>query len=312
MSAAESAPLTALAIFGAPHLTELAVVDWHRGLCDRRALVVDCDKIDAAALVAAAQLLIGRAREPVAAIGIALSPAGGAADPCVGATADIAACAAALAGAFDVPIRAVPDSLCAPRAEAAFGAAAGCADHLHLGVGVDVGAIFLGGRPLWRGDGGPASPQHFVVDAHGPSCRCGGRGCLAACLADRHLAARAATAGLAQDVVERIGGGVCAVDAFVRAAARGNPLARVLCDEVADALGQAIGSLLNVFDVPLWVLHGIEPTSFAALEPRVSATMAQHSFAALRGGVRLVCATLPREGELVGAGLLALDALRPA
>ncbi len=111
-------------------------------------------------------------------------------------------------------------------------------DAMYVSGGVGVGAgIVLGGR-LFRGAGGRAGELgHVVVDADGPACRCGGRGCLEQ------------TAGL--EALLRAAG-AADLDALPDA-----PRAAAALDGAAAALGVALAGAVNLLDVPVVVLGGI-------------------------------------------------------
>jgi glucokinase len=108
-------------------------------------------------------------------------------------------------------------------------------DLLYVAVGTGIGgALILGGRP-WRGAGGFAGEiGHVSIERDGPPCACGRRGCV-------HLYASGtaiqAAAGVPADQL---------------AARTSHPA--VLA--AADALGVAIGSVLNLLDVRVVVLGG--------------------------------------------------------
>ncbi|HWM85845.1 MAG TPA: ROK family protein [Kofleriaceae bacterium] len=115
-------------------------------------------------------------------------------------------------------------------------------DMLFVAVGTGIGgALVLGGR-LHRGAGGFAGEiGHISVDRGGRSCDCGRRGCV-----NRYASGTAieSDAGLEPGQLRARAGGE--IDAgLARALAAG-----------AGALGVAIGSALNLLDVPLVVLGG--------------------------------------------------------
>jgi glucokinase len=112
-------------------------------------------------------------------------------------------------------------------------------DFLYVAIGTGIGgAVVLGGE-LWRGAGGFAGELgHVSVDRTGLACPCGRRGCV-------HLYASGSAIEAAAEL------------------ARGRLAARTAADrklaavrDAAGALGVAIGSALNVLDVPLVVLGG--------------------------------------------------------
>ena len=116
-------------------------------------------------------------------------------------------------------------------------------DFVHVSGGVGVGAgIVLDGRP-YRGPGGRAGELgHVVVDPAGPTCRCGGRGCLEQVAGEEALLRAAA---------------VPTVDELLRR--RTEPLPAAALAAAARALGVALTAAVNLLDVPAVVLGGIYP-----------------------------------------------------
>jgi predicted NBD/HSP70 family sugar kinase len=83
-----------------------------------------------------------------------------------------------IAAALGVPVSIDNDSNLAALGEHAWGAGRGCDDSVtlkfHNGIGC---GLFVNGT-LVRGTGGAGEIGHITVDARGPLCRCGKRGCL--------------------------------------------------------------------------------------------------------------------------------------
>ena len=127
------------------------------------------------------------------------------------------------------PIAAVPDIAAAGVAEAAAAGTEGRLLCVCLGTGanaalvVDGGVVDLAGGCL--GDAG-----HVVIDADGPECTCGGRGCLEAVCSGRALARDGARLGFGDAAI------VC------QAARETNCGAAEILDRAGRALGRALAS----------------------------------------------------------------------
>lgn len=133
---------------------------------------------------------------------------------------------------------------------------------LYMGTGIGAGLLING--VTYRGVGGNAGEiGHSCLEAAGPECWCGARGCVevlagpatvvAAARADPDLAR---ATGL-QDAPERPPASVTADFAAVtRAAHRGEPGARALLERSARYLALAARTLVNVLDLDLLVLTG--------------------------------------------------------
>jgi glucokinase len=127
--------------------------------------------------------------------------------------------------------------------------------YLSVGTGISAGVV-LGGH-LYRGTRGLAGEVgHIVVDAGGPTCSCGLRGCL------EMMASGPAVARLAEDAI-RAGRAsslaacstITAVDVYATAAA-GDAVAREIVAAAGRALARAIHGLVMTYDVERVVVGG--------------------------------------------------------
>jgi len=203
-----------------------------------------------------------------------------------------------MAKRFRLPVGLENDANAATYAEFHFGAAraAHSAVMLTLGTGCGGGAVIDG--QLFRGW---AEFGHIVIVYDGLPCQgtCTGRGHL-----EPYVTGVAATK-LAQEVFGP------AVDAhrLVRLAAEGEPRAIEILDGIGRHLGAGIGSLVNIFNPELVVIGG----GFAAagdfiLDP-AREIVAREGLGGAGKRVRIVRAELGTAAGLIGAGLVAFDAL---
>jgi glucokinase len=203
-----------------------------------------------------------------------------------------------MAERFGLPVGLENDANSAAYAEFHFGAAreANTMVMLTLGTGCGGGAVIDG--KLFRGW---AEFGHMVIVYDGIPCQgtCTGRGHL-----EPYVTGVAATK-LAQGVFGP------AVDAhrLVRLATEGEPRAIEILDGIGRHLGAGIGSLVNIFNPELVVIGG----GFAAagdfiLDP-AREIVAREGLAHAGERVRIVRAELGTAAGLIGAGLVAFDAL---
>jgi glucokinase len=199
---------------------------------------------------------------------------------------------------FNLPVGIENDANSAAYAEFHFGAArdANTMVMLTLGTGCGGGAVIDG--KLFRGW---AEFGHMVIVYDGIPCQgtCTGRGHL-----EPYVTGVAATK-LAQEVFGP------AVDAhrLVRLADEGEPQAIEILDGIGRHLGAGIGSLVNIFNPDLVVIGG----GFAAagdfiLDP-AREIVAREGLAGAGKRVRIVRAELGTAAGLIGAALVAFDAL---
>jgi glucokinase len=143
--------------------------------------------------------------------------------------------------------------------------------YLSIGTGIAAG-IVLDGR-LHRGPRGMAGEiGHIVVDANGPVCPCGLRGCLETLAAGPAIARRAAEA-LATDGRSSLAG-VDPLDAadVYEAAAAGDPLAIRVADDVGAMLARAIHLLVMTYDIEVVAVGGgVARAGEAFLDPLLRA-----------------------------------------
>jgi glucokinase len=193
---------------------------------------------------------------------------------------------------------------------------------LTLGTGVGNG-IILDGK-LWHGASGMGGEAgHITVDPQGAICGCGNRGCLEVCAsataivraADQMIEAGHAP-GLAVLKGARIS--LTALE-LSEAARRGDKCALSIFNKTGRSLGVALAALINILNLPLYVIGGgvaeswdlLSPSLFKELEERsyVYALTAPGRAAACGmpgGGTRVKPARLGPEAGLLGACILPL------
>jgi glucokinase len=199
---------------------------------------------------------------------------------------------------FGLPVAVENDANAATLAEWKLGVGRGKSNLVMLTLGTGVGGgIVLDGR-LYRGW---AEIGHMVVQVGGPPCpgNCHGRG---------HLEALAS--GSAADRVAReLWGADADARVLVERAHEGVDEALAALDDIAEALGAAIGSLANLFDPELVIVGG----GFGeAMEHLLSETQEAARRQALEPAdttLGVVSATLGTDAGLVGAGLVGFEAL---
>jgi glucokinase len=199
---------------------------------------------------------------------------------------------------------------------------------LTLGTGVGNG-IILNGR-VWHGANGMGGEAgHMTVEPDGPLCGCGNNGCLEACAsatalvnaAERMIAAGGAC-GLAD--LKRTSASLTALD-LARAARQGDPDAGSIYVRAGRSLGICLAGLINIFNLPLYVIGGgvavswdlISDSLFAELERRsyvyaLTAPGRAASNGMPGGGTKVLPAKLGSEAGLLGACILPLQTLEIA
>lgn len=200
---------------------------------------------------------------------------------------------------FRLPVGVENDANAAALAEWKLGAGRGTSSLVMLTLGTGVGGgVVLDGR-LYHGW---AEFGHMVLQVDGPPCQgnCHGRG---------HV--EALVSGTAADRVatELFGPGADA-HALVEKANTGDSGARDALTEIGRLLGVTIGSLANIFDPELTVVGGGfgEAAGAFLLEPAQEAARSE-ALSPADTTLRVVSAELGADAGLVGAGLVAFEAL---
>jgi glucokinase len=221
-----------------------------------------------------------------------------------------------LATRFGLPAAIENDANAAALAEHRFGAGRGTQHMIMLTLGTGIGGGLILDGKLYRGGIGAAGELgHLTLDIDGPECfgNCPGRGHLEA------LASGTATDALAHELASehpegdlgRAAAEGKAVDArlAVDLAADGPGDARTLLEEVGTRLGEGIASLVNIFNPEVVVLGGGFARAGDLLFEPARRVVAERALVPARDVVRIVPAVLGVEAGLVGAGLVAFEAL---
>lgn len=197
--------------------------------------------------------------------------------------------------ALGVPCAVDNDVKNAARAEAAIRAPDDGRDMLFVSVGSGIGgALVVDGR-LWTGVSGLAGEiGHVVVSGEGTRCRCGRVGCVGPRASGRGIEARL---GLPP-------GGLVAAE---RDSA---PSVRHAIKRAARDLGVAIGSVLNVLNLPLVVIGG-GVARLGGYLAMVERSIRAETFPEIASDCRIELARAGYEAGAAGAALLARQTLSP-
>jgi len=190
-----------------------------------------------------------------------------------------------------LPVRVDNDANLGALAEHTWGAGRDCADLVYVKIATGIGAgIVLDGR-LYRGSAGTAGELgHVTLDASGPICRCGNRGCLELSAGGRALLAQA---------------GLRDLDELARRAVEGDPGCRRLILDAGRHLGVALGGLLNLINPDRIVVGEFASSTELLLEP-LRRGMAETAMAAAVESVEVVPAHLGERAAALGGVALAL------
>jgi glucokinase len=162
---------------------------------------------------------------------------------------------AALSERLGAPVIVDNDANLAALGEWQAGAGRGVDDLVYFTVSTGIGGgIIVGGRLLRGVHGYAGELGHLLIEADGPPCLCGGRGCLET-LASGTAIARLARERLAAGEPSRLTPDATAADVFAAAAA-GDRLAAAVVERAMWRLGMGVVNALHLFDPALVILGG--------------------------------------------------------
>ncbi|MBB5873751.1 putative NBD/HSP70 family sugar kinase [Allocatelliglobosispora scoriae] len=244
---------------------------------------------------------IGSTRDDVAAVGLGL-PAPMTKSGRIGSPPLLPAWAAMIAAdelaiRLGRPVRVENDANLGALGEFVWGAGQGCSGLVYVKVATGIGGgIVLDGR-LYRGTIGTAGELgHVTLDARGPVCRCGNRGCLELSAGGRAMVEHARRSHpQLRDFAE-----------LVTMAADGDRGCRRLLADAGHQLGVALGGLVNLLNPDRIVLGGELGAATGLLLEPLRRGLADTAMPAAADAVKVVPAHLGEHAAALGAIALAL------
>jgi glucokinase len=203
---------------------------------------------------------------------------------------------------YGVPVGIDNDGNAAAIAEWQVGAGRGTRNMIMLTLGTGIGGgLILDGKPFRGATGAGAELGHMVLEFGGSPC---GHGC------DGHGHFEVLASGSAADAeaARLFGKGTSGQDLASRAR-EGDPTAVAAMNEIGQRLGAGLASLINVFEPELIVLGGGFASARDLLLGPAQEVIAVEALRPGRCIVRIVPAELGTRAGLVGAGLIAFEAL---
>ncbi len=175
---------------------------------------------------------------------------------------------------------------------------AGVDDLLYVKIGTGVGAGLRHRGLPWRGHSGLAGEiGHLPLQAGGPLCRCGKRGCLET-LGSTESIRQGLAAVLDREV---------APEELVGLALGGSAVVRRVVADAAEALGRGLAMACTLLDPGLVVLGGpLEPLGDLLVRP-LRESFDRHALMATASRTEIVMSSLGVRTEALGALLLGLD-----
>jgi glucokinase len=138
-----------------------------------------------------------------------------------------------------------------------------------LGTGVGGGTVLNG--TIWRGMTGMAGEfGHIVVEPDGVPCTCGSRGCLeqyASATGIMRMAREAIGSGIAPGMEKAANSAEFTPRSVYALASHGDRPARKIFETVGRTLGIAVSDMVNILNLPMYVIGGGVASSWDAFAP---------------------------------------------
>lgn len=211
---------------------------------------------------------------------------------------------ALLEEALDLPVVVENDVNTLTFAEGTFGAGSSAHSFVVITLGRGVGFGMMLNGSLYRGDRGLGGELgHVTVDAKGPRCECGKRGCLEAVVGLPAVLRRIKDAADLEDATIADVGGLMA--------ANHQPTASLL-DHVGTVLGIQLANLVNLLEPALLIVGGEGAALLDLIREPLRHAFERHCFAGLAADIRLVIEPWDDYAWARGAaGLLLQDVFSP-
>jgi glucokinase-like ROK family protein len=217
---------------------------------------------------------------------------------------------------FGLPVWLDNDANAQALAEGRFGAGQAFSSFIYVAVGTGVGAGIVINGALHRGvHNVEGELGHTTVEAAGPRCGCGNRGCLELYTSAPAVVAMAVAAlcrgehsvisELVADRLDQI-----TIHTVAQAAHAGDRLALRILEQVAVYLGVGVVNAINLFGPEAVILgrEDIQACGELLLGP-IRATVAERCFATAAEQVKILPAQLGDDAPMIGAACLVLEDL---
>lgn len=195
-------------------------------------------------------------------------------------------------------------------AESRFGAAVGYQSAVCVAIGTGVGGGLVIDGKLYRGANFTAGELgHMTIDIDGPTCRCGGKGCLEMYCSSDAIIQRAqdklkhqmteAFENLLEGSLDNLN-----IKKLFAAAKKNDPVATDVIDETAAYLGIGLAGVINLLNPEILVLGGGVTDGGAGFVEAVGAAIRKYAFGSAVEGLRITKASLGNDAGFIGASLL--------
>ncbi len=200
---------------------------------------------------------------------------------------------------FNLSVAMENDADAASLGELQWGAGRGKRHLICVTVGTGIGAGIVLNGALYRGvDGAHPEIGHHVIEASGPSCYCGSRGCWEVLARGPAIAARF----IQEAPSDYPGRNQLTAQDVCQLARQGDPAARREIEREGNYLGIGVANLTTMFAPEVIALSGSVMESADLFMPTIRAVMLRNCGLVPAASVDLVPAALGNDAPLIGAG----------
>lgn len=211
---------------------------------------------------------------------------------------------------LNLPVHVDNDVNAMALAESKFGAGVGYSSAVCVAVGTGVGGGIIIDGKVWRGANYTAGEVgHISIDADGPPCRCGSRGCLEVFCSSEGIIGRAKNklrSGLTQIFEEVVDGDIetLTIKKLFAAVKKGDEIAIEVISETAAYLGAGLAGVVNLLNPEIVIIGGGVADGGGGFVEAVSAEIRKRAFGSATEKLRVAKATLGNDAGFIGASIL--------
>jgi glucokinase-like ROK family protein len=206
----------------------------------------------------------------------------------------------ALQRELEVPIFLDNDANMGTLGESRYGAGRGVPNMAYIKLGTGVGGGLIMNGAIYRGVGSAGELGHVTIDADGPECACGNRGC---------LEALAGAGAIVEDANRRAGAQIaCTIAEVIQAAQEGHPACRAALERAGESIGVAVADLINLCNPSLILIDGGVSRAGDLLLTSLRRTVAARSLPVAWAKTTIELAQLGDNAIALGAVSTVLDA----
>ena len=199
---------------------------------------------------------------------------------------------------YGLSVRMFGDAVAVAVGEHWRGAARGRRNVLGMVVSTGIGGgVIIDGRVVPGTTGNAGHIGHISVDPFGPTCVCGGIGCLEAVASGTNIARWARTHGLE----------VPDAAAVADAARRGDPIALATFRRAGEAIGLAVAGAVTLLDLDVVVIGGGVAAAGSLLFDPIADSYGKYAGLGYASSPRVVPALLGGDAGLIGAAAVVLQ-----